>query len=203
MTTTDGAVETRGRKAEQSDRTRTALVAVARQLFAERGYAGTATEEVVQQAGVTRGALYHHFRDKQDLFEAVFIDVQEELRLKIRAAYVSQADPWTAFRAGFQEYLNHSMDPTVQRIVLLDAPSVLGWERWREIDYSLGLLQNGLQALATQGIVRDVPVDELAHLLRGVASEASHMIAMASDAAASRRRVGQVVDLLLEGIRHR
>lgn len=201
MTTTEGSVDVRGRKAEQSDRTRSALIAVARRLFAERGYAATATEEVVQQAGVTRGALYHHFRDKQDLFEAVFIDIQEELRPRIRDAYLSEPDSWVAFRAGFHEYLNHSMDPTVQRIVLLDAPSVLGWERWREVDYSLSLLQSGLSALAAEGVIGDVAVDELAHLLRGVASEASHMIALSSDVAESRRRVGQMVELLLEGIR--
>jgi AcrR family transcriptional regulator len=205
MTTTTGEpAAVRGRKAEQSDRTRGALIQVARTLFAERGYAATPTEEVVQLAGVTRGALYHHFRDKQDLFEAVFIDVQEEGRLRIREAFNSESDPWEAFRAGFQEYLNYSMDPTVQRIMLLDAPSVLGWDRWREIDYSLELLQNGLAVLREHGIVADdVPLDELAHVLRGVANEASHLIASSTRVGEARARVGVVVDLILQGVRAR
>ena len=203
MTTTAGEpAAARGRKAEQSDRTRTALIQVARTLFSERGYSSTPTEEVVQLAGVTRGALYHHFRDKQDLFEAVFIDVQEEGRIRIRDAYASQQDPWEAFRAGFQAYLDYSMDPTVQRIMLLDAPSVLGWERWREIDYSLELLQNGLGVLRQHGLVaEEMPLDELAHVLRGVANEASHLIASTEQVAAARRRVGVVVELILQGLR--
>lgn len=201
--TTDG-IDVRSRKAEQSDRTRASLLRVARQLFAERGYAAASTEEVVQQAGVTRGALYHHFRDKQDLFEAVFIDIQEEARERIRGAFAEPTDPWDRFRAGFDEYLNHSMDPTIQRITLIDAPAVLGWERWRELDYTLGMLQNGLGYLQEEGVVdRSMPTDELAHLLRGVANEASQMIASAFDAPAERRRVGQALIAILEGLRAR
>lgn len=196
--------ELRGRKAEQSDRTRGALVRVARQLFAERGYAGTSTEEVVQQAGVTRGALYHHFRDKNDLFEAVFLEIQDEARERIRSASSLPAEPWEKFRAGFDEYLNHSMDPTIQRISLIDAPAVLGWERWRELDITLDLLQNALAALQENGDISPVvPTDELAHLLRGVANEASQMIASASDAPAERRRVGDALGEVLEGLRSR
>ncbi|MEX1022791.1 MAG: helix-turn-helix domain-containing protein [Dehalococcoidia bacterium] len=201
MTTTDG-IDIRNRKAEQSDRTRAALIRVARQLFAERGYASTSTEEVVQQAGVTRGALYHHFRDKQDLFEAVFIDIQEEARVGIRGASSMATEPWDRFRAGFDEYLNHSMDPTIQRITLIDAPAVLGWERWRELDYSLDMLQGALAFLQEEGVIAAaLPSDELAHLLRGVANEASQMIASASDAPAERRRVGDALVAILEGLR--
>jgi AcrR family transcriptional regulator len=141
---TDVRADARGRKAEQSDRTRAALVRVARQLFADRGYAATSTEEVVQQAGVTRGALYHHFRDKSDLFEAVFLEIQDEARDRIRGAGSVPSEFWERFRAGFDEYLNHSMDPSIQRIALIDTPAVLGWERWRELDYTLDLLQGAL-----------------------------------------------------------
>lgn len=197
-------IELRGRKAEQSDRTRSGLVRIARQLFAERGYAGTSTEEVVQQAGVTRGALYHHFRDKNDLFEAVFLEIQDEARDRIRSAGSVPTEPWDRFRAGFDEYLNHSMDPTIQRIALIDAPAVLGWERWRELDYTLDLLQAALASLQESGdISAAVPTDELAHLLRGVANEASQMIASASDAPAERRRVGEALIEVLEGLRVR
>lgn len=196
--------DARGRKAEQSDRTRATLVRVARQLFADRGYAGTSTEEVVQQAGVTRGALYHHFRDKRDLFEAVFLEIQDEARDRIRGAGSVPVELWQRFRAGFDEYLNHSMDPSIQRIALIDAPAVLGWERWRELDYTLDLLQSALSGLQEGGdIAPDVPTDELAHLLRGVANEASQMIASASDAPAERRRVGEALAAMLEGLRSR
>lgn len=126
MTTVVDSTDRGSRKAEQADRTRANLMQVARTLFAERGYAGTATEEIVQQAGVTRGALYHHFRDKRDLFEAVFIEVQQEMRERIGAASRSAAGgPWDSFRAGFDVYLDHSMDPTVRRILLLDRKSVV------------------------------------------------------------------------------
>lgn len=199
---TSQGVDIRNRKSEQSDRTRASLVRVARALFAERGYAGTSTEEVVQQAGVTRGALYHHFRDKNDLFEAVFTEIQDEARARIRVAAEAGTTPWQRFRAGFDEYLNHSMDPTIQRIALIDAPAVLGWERWRELDYSLDLLQNALRNLQDAGaIAPQHPTDELAHLLRGVANEAAQMIASSSDAPAERRRVGDALAAILEGLR--
>ena len=202
MTTVADSTD-RSRKAEQADRTRANLMVAARSLFADRGYAGTATEEIVQQAGVTRGALYHHFRDKRDLFEAVFIEVQQEMRDRIGAASRGNpGEPWDKFRAGFDVYLDHSMDPAVRRILLLDAPSVLGWERWREIDASLAMLRNGLTGLRASGhLDAGIGIEEVAHLLRGVASEAAHMIALASDAAGTRRAVGDAVDRLLRSVR--
>lgn len=201
MTTLTSNTE-RSRKAEQADRTRANLMQAARALFAERGYASTATEEIVQQAGVTRGALYHHFRDKRDLFEAVFIEVQQEMRERTRAASRSASGgPWDHFRVGFDVYLDHSMDQTVRRILLLDAPSVLGWERWRELDASLEMLRNGLTNLRASGHLDPaLGIEEVAHLLRGVANEGSHMIALASDAAETRRVVGEAVDRLLRSI---
>ncbi|MCK9487082.1 MAG: TetR family transcriptional regulator [Dehalococcoidia bacterium] len=204
MAMTSEGVDTRSRKSEQSDRTRATLVRVARALFADRGYAATSTEEVVHQAGVTRGALYHHFRDKYDLFEAVFLEIQDEARARIRGAAGLHTTPWEAFRAGFDEYLNHSMDPTIQRIALIDAPAVLGWERWRELDYTLDLLQSALRGLRENGaIAPQAPTDELAHLLRGVANEASQMIASSADAPGERRRVGEALAAILEGLRVR
>ncbi|MPZ97724.1 MAG: TetR family transcriptional regulator [Dehalococcoidia bacterium] len=205
-TTTRPPLAIRGRKAEQSDRTRGALIDVARALFAERGYAATATEEIVHAAGVTRGALYHHFRDKQDLFEAVYRDLQDQLRDLIVAAYRAEADPWERIRAGLFEWLDHSMDPTVQRIALIDAPSVLGWERWRTIDteYSLGMLRGALGAAIERGLIDDArPVDVLAHLLLGVISEASHIIARAEDVTAARAEVGAQVDHFFDSLRVR
>ena len=194
--------EARNRKAEQSDRTRATLLSVARELFAQAGYAATSTEEVVHRAGVTRGALYHHFRDKRELFEAVFVDIQAETRQHIRAASQTKTDRWDRFRAGFDEYLNRSMDPATQRITLIDAPAVLGWDRWRELDYTLDMLQGALSDLQALGVVSSaLPADELAHMLRGVANEASHMIVSSADAPAERRRVGLALAAILEGLR--
>jgi AcrR family transcriptional regulator len=193
-------------KEEQSARTRQTLIDVARGLFARDGYADTGTEDIVQQAGVTRGALYHHFVDKRDLFEAVYINLQDELRDRILAAAGSpELDSiWVRLHRGTHEYLDHYMDPMIQRIVLIDAPSVLGWNRWRELDaaYALGLLQHALRTAAEQ---RTLAVgsdsDVLAHLMLGVISEASHVIANADDVAAARQEVGADVDRLLDSLR--
>ncbi len=195
----------RGPKDDQSARTRATLVDAARTLFAEHGYAATGTEDIVQAAGVTRGALYHHFVDKRDLFEAVYTNLQNDLRDRIVAA--AQADPdapgWERIRRGVYEYLDHSMEPTVQRIVLVEAPAVFGWERWREIDseYALGMLKNAMANALEQGLLMESNSETLAHLMLGVLSEASQVIAGAEDVTAARQEVGQYVDHLLDSLR--
>lgn len=195
----------RGSKEDQSARTRAALIDAARTLFAERGYAATGTEEIVQAAGVTRGALYHHFIDKQNLFEAVYTNLQNDLRDRIVAA--SRTDPdapvWERIRRGVHEYLDHSMEPTVQRIVLVEAPAVFGWQRWREIDseYALGLLKGAMNNARDEGLLIDGDPDTLAHLMLGVVSEASQVIAGADDVTAARSEVGKDVDRLLDSLR--
>jgi AcrR family transcriptional regulator len=193
----------KGRKAEQSEMTRGALLRAARDLFAERGYANTATEEIVQRAGVTRGALYHHFRDKADLFRAVFEDVEQEFAQKIVVAASTQSGPWDMLCTGCQAFLDACLEPAVQRIVLLDAPSVLGWENWREIGakYGFGMLQGGLQAAMDTGVIDPQPVDPLAHLLVGALDEAAMVIARAKDVHTARAEVGASVDRLLNGLK--
>ncbi|MDA1145178.1 MAG: helix-turn-helix domain containing protein [Chloroflexi bacterium] len=199
------AVVARGSKEDQSARTCAALIEAAHSLFAERGYAATGTEEIVQAAGVTRGALYHHFVDKQDLFEAVYTNLQNDLRDRIVAAARadSTAGTWERIRRGVHEYLDHSMEPTVQRIVLVEAPAVFGWQRWREIDseYALGLLKGAMVAARDEGLLIAGDPDTLAHLMLGVVSEASQVIADAADVAAARLEVGCDVDRLLDSLR--
>src|SRR3954468_9189805 len=124
---------------ERGEATRDALVTAARALFAEHGYAGVGTEEVVRRAGVTRGALYHHFRDKQDLFRAVFEAIEQEMAERVASAAVSEADPWERQRLATGAFLDNCLDPAVQRIALTDAPSVLGLAAWREIEERYGL----------------------------------------------------------------
>jgi AcrR family transcriptional regulator len=190
-------------KAEQSELTQGALLKAARELFTVKGYADTATEEIVQRAGVTRGALYHHFRDKEELFRAVFEAAERELVEKVRAAIGSaQLGLWEGLSVGCQAFLDACLEPAVQRIILLDAPAVLGWETWRRIDaeYGLGLVRQGLQAAVDTGYVDPLPVDPLAHILLGALNEAAMVIARAEDVQAARAEVGAVVDRLLKGL---
>ncbi|HEV8718554.1 MAG TPA: TetR/AcrR family transcriptional regulator [Candidatus Binatia bacterium] len=190
-------------KAEQSELTQGALLKAARELFTEKGYADTATEEIVQRAGVTRGALYHHFRDKEELFQAVFEAAERELVETVRTAIGSaQIGPWEGLSVGCQAFLDACLEPTVQRIILLDAPAVLGWETWRRIDaeYGLGLVRQSLQAAIDTGYVAPLPVDPLAHILLGALNEAAMLIARAEDVQSARTEVGAVVNRLLKGL---
>lgn len=194
----------RNKKVEQSEVTRGALLRVARALFTDKGYAATATEDIVQQAGVTRGALYHHFRDKEELFQAVFEDAERGLVETVRtAADSAQTDPWQGFLVGCQAFLDACLEPTIQRIVLLDAPSVLGWETWRRIDaeYGLGLVRQSLQAAIDARYIDPLPVEPLAHIILGALNEAALLIARAEDVQSARTEMGAVVDRLLQGLK--
>jgi AcrR family transcriptional regulator len=193
-------------KAERSQATRSALIATARTLFAQRGYAAVGTEEIVRVTGVTRGALYHHFAGKMDLFQAVYEDVERELVERIGSSVVTSAqDPLQALHAGAQAFLNACEDPAVQRIALLDAPSVLGWEQWRAIGmrYGLGLVQGTVQAAMDAGLIERQPVRPLAHLLLGAIDEGAMLVARADDGGRTREEVGTSVAGLLEALRPR
>jgi AcrR family transcriptional regulator len=193
----------KNRKAEQSELTRSALVDAARSLFSERGYAGVSTEEIVQAAGVTRGALYHHFRDKLDLFTAVVERLEQEMLERIAATAVEVADPWEQQRTAVGSFLDGCLDPAVQRILLTDAPSVLGLAAWREIEarYGLALVRGGLQSLMDAGLIEPQPIEPLAHMLLGAMAEAGLLIAQADDAETARRDVGDSLDRILRGLR--
>lgn len=192
-----------GRKAAQSEATRAQLVDVATRLFAERGYAGVGTEEIVRQAGVTRGALYHHFADKRELFRAVHEGVERDLVQRIGAGVTGVTDPWEVMVAGMRAYLDACTEPTVMQISLIDAPSVLGWEEWREIDarYGLGLVTTALGAAMDTGALRRHPVEPLAQLLLAAMAEAGLMVATAADPAAARDQVEAALLALLDGLR--
>ncbi|HXR29059.1 MAG TPA: TetR/AcrR family transcriptional regulator [Solirubrobacteraceae bacterium] len=191
-------------KAEQSEATRAALLETARRLFAERGYAAVGTEEIVRATGVTRGALYHHFAGKEALFQAVYEEVEQQLVQQIATTVLSSAgeDPLAALRVGAEAFLDACEDPAVQRIALVDAPSVLGWERWREIGlrYALGLVQGTIQAAIDAGRIEPQPIDPLAHLLLGAIDEGAMLIARADDGAATRAQVGQALGRFLDAL---
>jgi AcrR family transcriptional regulator len=186
-------------QAERREATRAALIAAARSLFAERGYADVGTEEIVQRAGVTRGALYHHFSGKQDLFRTVYELIEEELTTRIAAGVSGTADPIELLRQGAALFLDACLEPEVQRIALVDAPSVLGWDTWREVGqrYGLGLIQAALQNAVDTGAIPEQPVRPLAHVLLGAIDEAALLVARADDVKTTRMEVGETIDRLL------
>jgi AcrR family transcriptional regulator len=190
-------------KAEQADATRTALSAAARQLFTERGFAATSTTEIVERAGVTRGALYHHFAAKDDLFRAVFEQLEGEVTEHVAQEALTSADPLEQLRRGTRAYLDACIDPAVQRVVLLDGPSVLGWETWQEIEqrYGYGLVVAGVEAAMAAGLIASQPVEALAHVLFGALTEAGMVVARADDPRASRTEMEAAMDRLLDGLR--
>jgi AcrR family transcriptional regulator len=191
------------RKVEQGVATRRHLLDVARRLFAERGWAGVSAEILVAEAGVTRGAMYHHFSDKRDVFRAVFEEVQNELNNRVATAALSRRTPWTQFVAGSIAYLDTCLDPEIQRIVLLDGPTALGWENWEEIDfrYSLRSVGAGLHGLMKAGDVPRQAIEPLALLLVGALNQAGRTIASSPDPRTTRDELEPALLRLLEGLR--
>ncbi|HEY2603233.1 MAG TPA: TetR/AcrR family transcriptional regulator [Thermoleophilaceae bacterium] len=204
MHTDSTNVKRAGSKAAQSEATRAKLVKVARRLFAKNGYAAVGTEEVVKKAGVTRGALYHQFEDKKDLFRAVFEQVEAEVAegIAMRAAATS-AEPIEALRIGARLWLDACLDPEVRRIVLLDAPAVLGFEEWRQIvgRYGLGILAAGLGAAMDAGAIARQPVMPLAHVLTGALDAAALYVAESDDPETARTEMDPVLERLVETLR--
>jgi AcrR family transcriptional regulator len=192
-------------KAQRSEATRTALVAAARELFAEHSYAGVPTEEIVRRAGLTRGALYHHFSGKEDVLRAVLHELARELAEASAAAALAETDQWRQILAAVDAFLDACVDPAVQQIMMIDAPSVLGWDEWREIDmqYGLGLVRASLENAMETGLIPRQPVGPLSHLIVGALDEGAMYIARAADAAEARREMGESIERMLEGLRAR
>jgi AcrR family transcriptional regulator len=193
-------------KAEQAAATRAALVRVARRFFGARGYGAVPIDEIAGRVGLTVGALYHHFRDKRALFRAVYEDVEGDLagriRADIEARATSRTNAWQEVRAGAQAFLDACRDADVQRIVLLEAPSVLGWDASRDItSYGLGLIRRGLERAEEQGQLASQPIEPLAHLLRSAITEGAILLARSPDQASARVEIGEAIDRLIEGIR--
>jgi AcrR family transcriptional regulator len=181
------------------------LLAAARRLFAERGYAAVGTEEIVREAGVTRGALYHHFDGKRELLDAVYEQLEAQLAQELAETLTPGASVLETLRAGAETFLDRCLEPAIQQIVLLDAPAVLGWERWREIgaQYGLGLISALLTAGIEAGEITDQPVEPLAHALLGSLDEIAMYVARAPDPAAARAQAGETVAALVEGLKPR
>lgn len=191
-------------QADRTAATRTALITAARGLFAEHGFAGVGTEAIVREAAVSRGALYHHFADKTELFAAVLDNVEGEVSGQL--AGVVGGDPTGGFvdvmLRSVEAWLDACERPEVQRIVLVDGPSVLGWTRWREIcqPHILGLVSAVLAQGMADGSLDPQPVTPLAHLLLAIADEAAMYIVTHADPAAARREMVPIMRRFLESL---
>lgn len=172
---------------ERTAATRAALVAAGRRLFAEHGASQVSAEQLVTEAGLTRGALYHHFSGKDDVFRAVFSEIEAEIAAEI-APVLERAASTLDVRAPVAAFLDVCERPEVRRIALIDAPVVLGWQVWREIEHEhfLGMLIAGLRAFDAAGDTLPGSPEVLAQLLFSTCCEAALVIATADDPVAAR-----------------
>jgi AcrR family transcriptional regulator len=187
-------------------RTRQALVTAARERFGEQGYAATSVDEIVRSAGVTKGALYHHFADKDALFRAVVEDVKGEVTRVVAAAFLEAAtepDALDTVTRGCLAFIDAHRDPAVQRITILDARAFLDAATRRELDarYEVAVIRGALRRAVNLGVIDPQPLGPLAHVLAGALSEGCALLAEADDEATVREEVRQVVQRLLAGLR--
>jgi AcrR family transcriptional regulator len=183
----------------RGEATRAQLIAIARRMFAERGYEDTSIEAVLREAGVSRGSLYHHFAGKEALFEAVAEDVETSVGEQTLVAAAGTEGPVDAMRAGFLAWIRLAGDPVVQRILLIDGPSVLGWERWWAMEerHALGLIRAVLQVIADEGHLPPDMVGTLAHVLLASVNEVALLVARSDDKEAAMQAGADTVDELL------
>jgi AcrR family transcriptional regulator len=188
------------RNVARGEATRGQLVAIATRMFAERGYEDTSIEAVLREAGVSRGSLYHHFASKEALFEAVAEEVETSVGAQTVAAASGSAGPVEALRAGFLAWIRLAGDPVVRRILLIDGPSVLGWERWRAMEerHALGLIRAVLQLIADEGKLRPESVATLANILLASVNEVALLVARSDDREAAMQAGADAIDELLQ-----
>jgi AcrR family transcriptional regulator len=191
--------------AERTAETRAALTAAARRLFAAPGYHATATEDLVQAAGVTRGALYYHFEDKRALFRAVAEQLEDELDQRVREAASGGSDIWDGIAKGVDAFLEACSQPDVKQILLVDGPSVLGWQEWHELDarHARAQIEQSFHALTAAGFTLPTAISPLAYLLHGALLAAALYLASAEDTRVAREKraeVGRVIQQLYRGL---
>jgi AcrR family transcriptional regulator len=195
---------TRRTQAERTAATRALLIGAARKLFADKGFADVSTQAIVAAAGVTRGALYHQFADKADLFAAVYEEVERDLVADVARQIADEQppDPLEAMRIGARLFLDRCSAPDVQQIVLIDAPAVLGWDRWRAVGmkYGLGVIEGMLTHAIAEGAISEQPVRPTAHVLLGALDEAALFVSRATNPDQARKEMDAVCDRLISGI---
>ena len=190
---------------ERSEATRAALLSAAHDLFAEHGYSGASSEAIVAAAGVSRGALQHHFVDKRSLFTAVYEQVESDVvRATAEAGMaVGRDDPLEVLRAGCHAYLDAVLDPAVQRICAIDGPAVLSPDTRNAITdrYALGLVRETVQRAVEEREIVDAPIEPLTRMLLAAVIAAAQFVATAADPGRARADAGRTVDLLLDNLR--
>jgi AcrR family transcriptional regulator len=195
---------TRRTQAERTAATRALLIDAGRKLFADKGFADVSTQAIVAAAGVTRGALYHQFADKAALFAAVYEEVERDLVTDIarQIADDQPADPLEAMRLGARLFLDRCSAPDIQRIVLIDAPAVLGWDQWRAVGvkYGLGVIEGMLAHAIAEGAIPEQPLRPTAHVMLGALDEAALFVSRATNRAKARKDMDAVCDRLINGI---
>ena len=188
-------------QAERTEATTAALVDAARELFARDGYDATSLDAVAARANMTKGAVYHHFAGKRQLFEAVFTREVEQLATPLVEAYARKKDPWEAFKAGCRAFLDECLDPDLQRIVLLDALAAIGWEQVRRLEGPLlDMMQLGISQAAEAGRIAPRPPAPLAHFLYGALCETAMIVARADDQKAAHRQAVSEINRILDGL---
>lgn len=187
---------------ERSETTTLELIDAARALFAEQGFSATKLEDITELAGMTKGALYHHFDGKSALFRAVFEREQERLVQVSVEAFSRRRDPWRGFTDGCLAFLEASMEPAVARITLFDAHAALGWDQMRRIEDagSLAMMIVGIDMAIEAGRIRSQPAEPLARLLFGAVCEAAMATVRAPDPPTCLRDTTKALRRLLDGI---
>lgn len=198
-----GKPQKKNKQDARSRQTTGDLIREARRLFAEQGYAQTSAEQIVAAAGVTRGALYHHFDGKKGLFRAVVEQTHAEISRRVEIATADCLDPVEMLIAGNSEFLAACLDPGIRRILLMDAPSVLPWEEWRAMDEAnvLGEFRETLRMMMEKGVLRPMPVDALAQIISGAANDAALWASQAEEPETALAQAQETMAYLIRTLR--
>ncbi len=187
-------------QAERSAATTAAILAAARKLFAEDGFVATSVDRIVAEAGVAKGAFYHHFDSKEEVFLAVLEEAQSALAVEVVRAAAAGKDPLARVKVGCRAFLAACVKPAVRRIVLLDGPAVAGWDAWREIDsrHFGAMLREGLRAATNEAAIQRRPIEPLVHVLLGAITEAAMVCARAADPNRAVRQMSNELERLID-----
>ena len=191
------------RQEERREVTRGAILAAAQSLFGSRSYAHVAVDQIAAEAGVAKGAIYHHFSTKADLFEVVLREVAAQILTKVQAALFQQSDAFSAMSAANRAFFVSCADPHFAQIFLRDGPSVLGWERWREVDASYfgGMVRTALHSAMEANVIIRRPIDPLVRLMLGAVTEAAIDCADSENFAETAEGYLEALDVVLDGLK--
>ncbi|MCR8631342.1 TetR/AcrR family transcriptional regulator [Paenibacillus radicis (ex Xue et al. 2023)] len=191
------------RNKEETTETINKIIDVARSYFTKHGYADSTLEDIANEAELTRGSIYHHFRNKKGLFHVVLESVQKEVAERIETEAAKSDDVWEQLLLGCRAFVAAAVEPQNKRVMLIDGPAVLGWETWRMMDEhnSMRLLRGQLQMMEQQGCLKPVSVDAMTHCLSGSLNESALWIAQMPDYQQSLEATMRVISHMLTGFK--